>query len=215
MGELVCENTDEAHGLPSGLFVYADLSTSIDALRNRYPGELLFFGAIRMTELPRSEPGLEPVIRRALPSDLQQIGRLGALLVETHHGFDARRFLAPTRGTKDAYASFLSTQLDAPDAAIFVAAERAHVIGYAYIAIESYDYMSLRGPAGVLHDIIVDPERRGRGVGRRLLEAALAYLESRALAQIVLSTAEHNDVAQRLFASMGFRRTMIEMTRDS
>jgi ribosomal protein S18 acetylase RimI-like enzyme len=169
-----------------------------------------------MTELPPgAQPGPEPTIRRALRTDLQRIGRLGALLVETHHAFDARRFLAPTRGTKDAYASFLSTQLDAPDAAIFVADERAQVIGYAYVAIESYDYMSLRGPAGVLHDIIVDPERRGRGVGRRLLEATLAYLESRALSQIVLSTAERNEAAQRLFASMGFRRTMIEMTRDS
>jgi RimJ/RimL family protein N-acetyltransferase len=27
-------------------------------------------------------------------------------------------------------------------------------------------------------------------------------------------TAERNEAAQRLFASMGFRRTMIEMTRE-
>ena len=88
------------------------------------------------------------------------------------------------------------------------------MIGYAYAAVESYDYMALRGPAGVLHDLIVDPEHRGRGVGRRLLEAALAYLQSRGLSQVVLSTAERNEAAQRLFASMGFRRTMIEMTRE-
>jgi RimJ/RimL family protein N-acetyltransferase len=31
---------------------------------------------------------------------------------------------------------------------------------------------------------------------------------------VVLSTAERNEAAQRLFASMGFRRTMIEMTRE-
>jgi RimJ/RimL family protein N-acetyltransferase len=31
---------------------------------------------------------------------------------------------------------------------------------------------------------------------------------------VVLSTAERNEGAQRLFASAGFRRTMIEMTRD-
>ena len=30
----------------------------------------------------------------------------------------------------------------------------------------------------------------------------------------VLSTAERNETAQRLFASAGFRRTMIEMTRE-
>jgi len=30
----------------------------------------------------------------------------------------------------------------------------------------------------------------------------------------VLSTAERNEAAQRLFASAGFRRTMVEMTRE-
>jgi ribosomal protein S18 acetylase RimI-like enzyme len=155
-----------------------------------------------------------PVIRRATRDDLRHIGRLGALLVAAHHEFDARRFLAPTSRTKDAYASFLGAQLDSPDAAIFVAEENAGVIGYAYVAVESYDYMALRGPAGVLHDLIVDPERRDRGVGRGLLEAALAYLQSRGLSQVVLSAAERNEAAQRLFASLGFRRTMIEMTRE-
>jgi ribosomal protein S18 acetylase RimI-like enzyme len=74
--------------------------------------------------------------------------------------------------------------------------------------------MSLRGPAGLLHDVIVDPEHRRRGVGRLLLDATLAYLRSRAAPRVVLSTAVQNEAAQRLFASLGFRRTMIEMTRE-
>ena len=36
----------------------------------------------------------------------------------------------------------------------------------------------------------------------------------RGLAQIVLSTAERNETAQRFFAELGFRRTMAEMTRE-
>jgi ribosomal protein S18 acetylase RimI-like enzyme len=167
-----------------------------------------------MTELPVADGPSGPVIRRATRDDLRHIGRLGALLVAAHHEFDSRRFLAATSRTKEAYASFLGAQLDAPDAAVFVAEENADVIGYAYVALESYDYMALRGPAGILHDIIVDPERRARGVGRRLLEAALEYVQARGLSQLVLSTAERNEVAQRFFASMGFRRTMVEMTRE-
>jgi ribosomal protein S18 acetylase RimI-like enzyme len=155
-----------------------------------------------------------PVIRRATRDDLRQIGRLGALLVEAHHAFDSRRFLAATGRTKDAYAAYLGTQLDAPSAAVFVAEENSEVIGYAYVATESYDYMALRGPAGVLHDIIVDPKRRRGGVGKQLLEAALGFVLERGLSQIVLGTAERNEAAQRFFASVGFRPTMIEMTRD-
>ncbi len=155
-----------------------------------------------------------PVVRRALTSDLPPLGRLGALLVEAHHELDSRRFLAASHRTAAAYASFLSTKLEDPDAAILVAEVHAEVIGYAYAAIEGYDYLSLRGPAGVLHDLIVDPQHRGRGVGGLLIKAAMAYLKARGAPRIVLSTAEGNQAAQRLFARMGFRRTMVEMTRE-
>jgi ribosomal protein S18 acetylase RimI-like enzyme len=159
-----------------------------------------------------SQTGL--IVRRATPADLPRIGRLGALLVEEHYDFDPRRFLAARPGTPEGYASFMSTQLEDPDVAVLVADDKGDVIGYAYAAVEGYDYMALRGPAGVLHDIIVDPEHRGRGVGRLLLDATLEFLRSRGVPRVVLSTAEQNEAAQRLFASKGFRRTMIEMTRE-
>ncbi|MFL6209983.1 MAG: GNAT family N-acetyltransferase [Pyrinomonadaceae bacterium] len=155
-----------------------------------------------------------PIIRRATPADLPGIGRLGALLVKEHYDFDPQRFLAARPGTPEGYASFIGTQLEDPDNAVLVADTGGDVIGYAYAAIEGYNYMALRGPAGVLHDIIVDPEHRGRGVGRLLLDATLALFRSRGVPRVVLSTAERNEVAQRLFASMGFRRTMVEMTRE-
>jgi ribosomal protein S18 acetylase RimI-like enzyme len=83
-----------------------------------------------------------------------------------------------------------------------------------YAAVEGYDYMLLRGPAGVLHDLIVSPEYRGRGIGGRLVNAALADLKARGAPRVVLSTADRNQAAQRLFARIGFRRTMIELTRE-
>lgn len=88
------------------------------------------------------------------------------------------------------------------------------VVGYTYAGVEGRDYMSLRGPAGELYDIVVDPAHRGQGVGRMLLDATLNELKLRGVPQIVLSTAEQNEIAQRLFARAGFRPTMIEMTRD-
>ncbi len=55
-----------------------------------------------------------PIVRRATSADLPRIGRLGALLVEEHHGFDSRRFLASSNRTPAGYASFIGTQLDDP-----------------------------------------------------------------------------------------------------
>ncbi|MEP7383384.1 MAG: GNAT family N-acetyltransferase [Gemmatimonadota bacterium] len=162
-----------------------------------------------------SDALLNPVIRPATSADLPRLGRLGALLVETHHAFDSRRFLAARDRTPADYAGFLVRQLGDPRVVILVADDHGDVIGYSYGAIEGYDYMALRGPAGVLYDIVVESGYRGRGVGRLLLETTLAELESRGAPRVVLTRAERNEVAQRLFERAGFRRTMIEMTRES
>ena len=74
--------------------------------------------------------------------------------------------------------------------------------------------MSLRGPAGVVYDLVVDPAHRRQGIGRMLLDATLEALKARGAPRVVLSTAERNIAAQRLFDRAGFRRTMIEMTRE-
>jgi ribosomal protein S18 acetylase RimI-like enzyme len=153
-------------------------------------------------------------IRRATSADLPRLGRLGALLVEEHHSFDERRFLPTRDRTPTDYAAFLVRQLADPNVVVLVADDHGDVVGYTYATIEGYDYMTLRGPAGVIQDVIVDPDFRGRGLGRQLLNAAVEALSAGGASQVVLSTAERNEAAQRLFASAGFRRTMVEMTRE-
>jgi ribosomal protein S18 acetylase RimI-like enzyme len=153
-------------------------------------------------------------IRRATPADLPTLGRLGALLVRTHHDFDPKRFIPTTSETESRYAWFLGTQLDTPTVAVLVAEENGQIAGYTYAGVEGPDYMALRGPAGALYDVVVDPNRRRQGVGRMLVQAALGFLKERGAPRVVLSTATHNDEAQRLFESVGFRRTMVEMTAE-
>ena len=156
----------------------------------------------------------ETIIRRATRGDLPALGRLGALLVRTHHAFDPKRFIDAPPHTEIGYASYLGEQLAAPNVVVFVAVQDDQVIGYAYAGLEGRDYMALRGPAGALYDIVVDPAHRRGGVGRKLLDTTLAFLKDRGAPRVVLSTAEQNEAAQHLFASAGFRRTMIEMTRE-
>ena len=153
-------------------------------------------------------------IRRATLADMPSVGRLGALLVRLHHEFDEQRFIAATPRTEHGYASYLGSQLDNPDIVILVAVRDDTVLGYTYAGVEGFDYMSLRGPAGIVYDIVVDPGVRGQGIGTLLLEATIAALKERGTPRVVLSTAEQNEPAQRLFARAGFRRTMIEMTRE-
>ena len=158
--------------------------------------------------------GTEVRIRPATTADTPIIGRLGALLVRLHHDLDPKRFIPATWGTERGYGSYLGTQLDEPDIVVLVAERDGEVIGYTYAGMEGTDYMALRGPAGALYDIVVDPSHRGHGVGRMLLDATIAALKDRGAPRIVLETAEGNEAAQHLFAHAGFRRTMIEMTKE-
>jgi ribosomal protein S18 acetylase RimI-like enzyme len=168
-----------------------------------------------MPDSPAPAPAPTIVIRPATSADVPAIGRLGALLVQTHHDFDPQRFIAASERTADGYGSYLGRQLRESDVVVLVAEENGEVLGYTYAGLEGFDYMALRGPAGVLYDIVVDPAHRRHGVGRLLLDATLAALTAKGAPRIVLSTAARNEPAQRLFAHAGFRRTMIEMTREA
>ena len=157
---------------------------------------------------------MDPVIRLAEPRDLPALGRLGAQLVRGHHAFDGDRFMAPGPDIEDGYAWFLGTQLGQPDVVIYVAEVAGAVVGYAYAGMEPQSWKELREAAGFIQDILVEEAFRGQGIATRLLEAASAWLEERGAPRVMLWTAEKNPGAQRLFQRAGFRRTMIEMTRE-
>jgi ribosomal protein S18 acetylase RimI-like enzyme len=153
-------------------------------------------------------------IRSATPGDLRELGRLGASLVEAHHAFDRARFIMPEGDLSAGYAGFLAGELERDDVMISVAELEGSVVGYVYAGIEPHSWKELRDEAGFVHDIVVDESARGRGVGARLLEVAAGWLEERGAPRVMLWSAERNVAAQRLFARLGFRRTMVEMTRE-
>jgi GNAT superfamily N-acetyltransferase len=154
----------------------------------------------------------EAIVRRATAADLPALGRLGALLLRTHYGFDPQRFLAPGDDAEEGYAWFLGTQLRQNDVAIFVAERGGEVLGYVYAGIEPHSWKELRDTAGFIHDVAVDERGRRGGLGAALLTRAMEWVREQGVPRVVLWTAERNDGAHRVFARLGFRRTMIEMT---
>ncbi|HEY8926863.1 MAG TPA: GNAT family N-acetyltransferase [Polyangia bacterium] len=161
------------------------------------------------------DPPTGIVIRRATRADMPIVGRLGAELIQVHHAFDPQRFMAPRGDAAGGYAWFLGSELDNAQAVVLVAEREGDLLGYAYAGLEPQSWKELRDPAGFIHDVVVVEDARQQGVATLLVEAASRWLEEAGAPRVLLWTAERNAPAQRLFARLGFRRTMIEMTREA
>ena len=154
------------------------------------------------------------VVRRAIERDLATLGRLGALLMQTHYAFDQQRFMAPGTNPAEGYRWFLGSQLNQEDVIVFVAERAGVVVGYVYAGLEPRSWKELREPAGFIHDVAVEESSRRTGVATAMVEAAVEWLRARGAPRVLLWTAEQNSAALHLFSRLGFRRTMIEMTRE-
>lgn len=152
-------------------------------------------------------------IRPAIPSDQDSLGRYGAELMRQHHASDTSRFIL-TQHPEAGYGRFLVSQIDDPECLVLVAEDAGRVLGYVYASLEGTSWRDLRGPCGFVHDVYVDEGARHRRIGRDLVVAAMKWIRSHDMRQVVLWSKTRNVSAQRLFASLGFRETMIEMTCD-
>ena len=154
-------------------------------------------------------------VRTARSSDLPRVSELAAALVRQHHALDAERFML-IEPIEEGYRRFLGGELRRKGAIILVAEaeEDGGVLGYAYATLEPRNWNDLLDAAGKLNDLFVDPASRRRGVGRALCHAVLAELAARGAPRVVLMSAWRNPDAHAFFESVGFRRTMVEMTAE-
>jgi ribosomal protein S18 acetylase RimI-like enzyme len=152
-------------------------------------------------------------LRPATKADEPTLGRFGAALMRQHHASDPRRFLI-VDNPEAGYGRFLVSLLENPQYLVRVAERGGEVVGYVLASIEPTSWRDLRGPCGFIHDVYVDDNARREGNGEALVRAAIAWIHERGQTQVVLFSKTKNESAQRLFARLGFRGTMVEMTLD-
>jgi len=152
-------------------------------------------------------------VRLAAGGDLDAITRMGVALTRLHHQWDADRFILP-RGIDRVFHDYFASQLGVQETVMLVAELEGRVVGYAFASLVPRDWSDLRDACGKVHDLYVEEAARSAGVGGALLEEAVRRLEELGAPRVVLMVAARNRHARDLFGSMGFRETMIEMTRE-
>jgi|GEM_PF-524066 len=155
------------------------------------------------------------IVRAAEPRDLEAAAQLAGKLVYFHQALDPERYMKMER-VEAGYRQWFEKELARPKQVVLLVAERGtEIVGYAYGRLEDADWNLLLAAHGALHDLWVEPDARRSGVASRLVTTMCAELKALGAPRVLLHTAWQNADAHAFFARLGFRRTMLEMTREA
>lgn len=170
----------------------------------------------RIAKIIRGRVGIvsTAVIRLATPADLEAASIYGAEIVRFHHQTNPQRFFLP-EDVESGYRFWIGKELNRKGAVVLVAELDGAIVGYAYGTIEDRDWSVLIDRHGVIQDVCVAQAARGRGIGRQLVEDLIKRLEALGAPRVLLYAMVQNENARRLFSSLGFEATMVEMTREA
>jgi ribosomal protein S18 acetylase RimI-like enzyme len=108
--------------------------------------------------------------------------------------------VAPRDADLDALARALIADPDGEGIQLIARDEDGEPLGFATVY---WCWQTLNAArAGVMNDLFVVPEARGRGVGGALIEECRQRTRERGAAQLVWETASDNEIAQRLYRSL-------------
>jgi GNAT superfamily N-acetyltransferase len=98
----------------------------------------------------------------------------------------------------------LAATLRDPEAAIFVSERAGALLGFCTVRIDRAPPIQLEVRRAEITDLMVRENERRRGVGRGLVERALAWVEERGVERCEVRVASLNAEGQRFWRSIGF-----------
>jgi RimJ/RimL family protein N-acetyltransferase len=137
------------------------------------------------------------IIRRAEPRDAEGLTRLGEAV-----GSEPEGWLVTTNGWRQASDErrYLRAIRRYPNAAVFVAEDDGAIVGRLSIARDQHPASRHVADLGLMVAI----SHRRRGIGTRLLEAALEWARESDVRKLELHVFPHNDAAIKLYEKFGF-----------
>ncbi len=133
-------------------------------------------------------------VRPATAADLEPVSAL----------FDQYRQFYRQPGDPALAHDFIARRFERGESTVLLAEADTGPIGFCQL-YPSFCSVAA-GPILVLYDLFVAPERRRRGAGRALLQAAAEYARDAGAVRMELATARSNVAAQSLYESLGWVR---------
>jgi ribosomal protein S18 acetylase RimI-like enzyme len=122
--------------------------------------------------------------------------------------------LDPTRRVSIEEARRILSRIQAyPDYTIYVATQGPSVVGT--FALLIMDNLANGGaPSGVVEDVAVAKDCQGQGIGKKMMDHALAQSRKRGCYKLVLSSNQKRAEAHRFYESLGYARHGISFSLD-
>ncbi len=150
-------------------------------------------------------------ITPARAQDIDAILTLWGELARFHADLDPA--FTPGPGWRPAYAGYLATLLDRPDARVLVASEAERIVGYGVARITLLPPFFADRRRGFIQDVFTEREYRRRGIAHRLVSDLLTWLRDEAVTTVELTVATNNEAATQLWERLGFRPYMLHFKR--
>lgn len=96
---------------------------------------------------------------------------------------------------------------DATKECLIAMSERGDALGMVEVSLRNVVDGCLTSPVGYIEGIYVDPEHRGRGLGRALLHHAEEWCRSIGCKELATDAELDNRAAQKFHETMGFEET--------
>ena len=107
----------------------------------------------------------------------------------------------PAADAREKWLRYIHAHLeDGTLAQVWKAVDEGRIVGFAVADIEEDGDF----PFGMVCDVLVREECRGKGVGDALLQSAIGWLRSRGIKDIYLESGKNNHAAHRFFEKRGF-----------
>jgi N-acetylglutamate synthase-like GNAT family acetyltransferase len=139
------------------------------------------------------------IIREADSGDIDDICRLLTLLFDQEDDFEPD-YAKQKRGVSEIISD--------PNNGMFLVMEVSDQIA-GCVSLLFLVSTAMGGKAAILEDMIIEPEARGRGLGSRLLDKAIACAREHGCMRITVLTDDGNTASQSLYEKFGFKKSQM------
>jgi len=160
------------------------------------------------------------IVRAATAADVPGVLPMVGAICRMHQELDPARF--PMRAdVVERYAAWLPERAVDPRSVFLVAAESKsgddaageRLVGFLVAGVEANIPIYRVAAYGFIHDVWVEPDSRGKGAARAMVEQAVRRFGEIGVREVRLETAAMNDGARALFLACGFRIASVELMK--